>query len=186
MNTQWMQCASGKAFFPLAPKIEDIDLMDIAHHLAMKCRYSGAVKEYFSVAQHSVLVSRHVPPEDALWGLLHDAAEAYLPDVVRPIKDAAYFSVGEDRLMMRFAYVEGDILRCISDKFGMHWHMPATVKKADLEALQTEKRDLLGPSPHEWSSQWDAQPWPEKIVPLDWREAKRLFLDRAAELGLVV
>jgi hypothetical protein len=65
---------------------EDIDILDIAHSLSLQCRYNGACKFFYSVAQHSEFVSRHVPPEDALAALLHDAEEAYTSDMTTPLK----------------------------------------------------------------------------------------------------
>src|SRR6266516_3714044 len=78
--------ASGKWFNVFDPKPEDIDLKDIAHALANQCRFTGHVREFYSVAQHSVLVSQFCDASDAQWGLLHDASEAYLSDIARPIK----------------------------------------------------------------------------------------------------
>ncbi|MFN9113590.1 MAG: phosphohydrolase, partial [Bacteroidota bacterium] len=72
--TQWIQTFSGIAFWPLDPKPEHVRIADIAHALSMKCRYNGHTRKFYSVAEHSVLVSRHVPEEDALWALLHDAS----------------------------------------------------------------------------------------------------------------
>ncbi len=81
-----MQTFSRTMFYPLDPHPEDVHIVDIAHALANICRFGGHAKRFYSVAQHSVLVSRIVEPEDALHGLMHDAAEAYVGDVVRPIK----------------------------------------------------------------------------------------------------
>lgn len=78
--------ASGGRWYPLDPRPEDFSIEDIAHHLAMICRYGGAPRHYYSVGEHSVLVSRHVPAELALFGLLHDAAEAVVGDTIKPIK----------------------------------------------------------------------------------------------------
>jgi hypothetical protein len=81
-----MQLLSGKAFYVTDPKPEDIDILDIAHSLSMQCRYNGHTKGFYSVAEHSVLVANLVPPRLRLQALLHDASEAYVGDVIRPIK----------------------------------------------------------------------------------------------------
>ncbi|MDO4254358.1 MAG: hypothetical protein Q4C81_04310 [Kocuria sp.] len=82
----WMQTYTGRRFYPLDSRPEDVDVVDVAHALSMQCRYNGHVRLFMSVAEHCVLVSRLVPSEHALWGLLHDATEAYVGDMVRPLK----------------------------------------------------------------------------------------------------
>src|SRR5690349_19702773 len=105
----WMQTFTGRRFYPLDPKVEDIDPTDIAHALSLICRYGGHVTRFYSVAEHCVLLSHAVSPENALWALLHDATEAYVGDMVRPLKQhmPAYRDV-EDRLML-----------VIADRFGL-------------------------------------------------------------------
>ena len=77
----WMQTYTGERFWPLDPRIEDIHIRDISMALGKLCRYGGHTIFFYSVAEHSVLVSEYVPEEYALWGLLHDASEAYLSDI---------------------------------------------------------------------------------------------------------
>ena len=77
---------SGLRFWPLDPNPEKILIADIAHALAHQCRFGGHASKFYSVAEHSVHVSQLCLPEDALWGLLHDASEAYLVDLPRPLK----------------------------------------------------------------------------------------------------
>lgn len=89
----WLQTHTGVHFYPLDPRPEEIDITDIAHSLALQCRWAGHVKQHYSVAEHCVRVSRIVPKEDALWALLHDAAEAYLIDLPRPLKNLPEFSI---------------------------------------------------------------------------------------------
>lgn len=81
-----MQTRSGRRFWPLDPRPEEIHIVDIAAGLSMHCRYSGQCSQFYSVAEHAVLVSRHVAPEFAREALLHDSAEAYIGDMIRPLK----------------------------------------------------------------------------------------------------
>lgn len=82
----WIQTYTGRRFFPLEPNPADVDIRDIAHALALETRFGGHSRVFYSVAEHCVRVSHEVEPPHALWGLLHDAAEAYLADVPRPVK----------------------------------------------------------------------------------------------------
>lgn len=82
----WMQTYTGRKFWPLNPRAEEVYIEDIAHSLALSCRFNGHCKVFYSIAQHSVLVSQIVKPTQQLIALLHDSAEAYLGDIIRPIK----------------------------------------------------------------------------------------------------
>lgn len=82
----WMQTFTGRQFWPMDPRPEDIFIEDIAHALSMQCRYAGHCIRFYSVAEHSVHVARAVSPENRLWALLHDASEAYLLHIPRPVK----------------------------------------------------------------------------------------------------
>src|SRR5579862_5085028 len=91
-DDSWIQTYTGRKFWPLDPRSWDVCLEDVAHALAVKCRYGGHCRGFYSVAQHSVLVSQLLAEWKAdiwtvRWGLLHDANEAYSADVVRPIKN---------------------------------------------------------------------------------------------------
>ena len=94
--------ASGKPFWVADPRPQDIRIQDIAAHLSRLCRFGGALRDdidHYSVAQHCVLVSWHVPTGFELEGLLHDAAEAYVGDLIKPVKmQVAGFEAVEDRV----------------------------------------------------------------------------------------
>ena len=115
---------SGKHVHTLSPAPSEIDINDIARALSHICRFLGHTEVFYCVAQHSVLVSQLVPRADALWGLLHDAAEAYLCDLPRPVK--------REPRMEIYRVAEDSLLACIALKFGMAPEMPETVKLADL------------------------------------------------------
>lgn len=84
----WILTYTGRQFWPLSPKVEDVNIVDIAHSLSMKCRYGGFPKHFYSVAEHCVHVSFLLRPELQFQGLMHDAGEAYSPfgDIPRPVK----------------------------------------------------------------------------------------------------
>jgi hypothetical protein len=167
----------GREFRPLNPRVEDVDIRDIAHALSNMCRFNGHVREFYSVAQHSVLVSNLLDdePEYALWGLLHDATEAYLPDVTRPIKSH----------IEGFCDIEDRLMAVIAEAFNLFpaWPMPKEVKLADNRLLVTEQRDLcLGYTP----SLEDVEPLPEVIEPLEPIVARIRFLQRFNYLRSII
>lgn len=133
----WLQCYSGAAFYPLDPKPEDIHILDIGHALSLICRFGGHVKRFYSVAEHSVLVSKMVPDQWRLRALLHDAAEAYIGDMIRPLKrDMPEYQEAEDRIWeaicQRFGL--GDPIYPEADKI---------IKHADNCALRMEAEALM-------------------------------------------
>lgn len=166
----WIQTYTGRQFWPLQPQVEHVDIHDIAHSLALQCRFNGHCRGFYSVAQHSVLVSQVVPPQDALWGLLHDAAEAYISDLPRPLKRTApEFRAAEERL-----------LAVIMAAFGLPAAMPAAVAWADDALLATEMRDLMRPPPASWGLA--AEPLALVVEPVAPDLAEALFLARFAQL----
>ncbi|MBF0627783.1 MAG: phosphohydrolase [Magnetococcales bacterium] len=168
----WIQTYSGIQFWPMDARPEEIVIEDIAHALSMLCRFNGHCRQFYSVAEHSVLVSGVVPPEQARWGLLHDAAEAYLSDIPKPVKrELPAFHPWEDRL-----------LAVIATRFGLDPdHPPEAVKQADMALLATEKSVLMGPEPAPWRDLPAPVPGLE-ILALSPREAKAFFLARFAAL----
>jgi hypothetical protein len=168
----WMQTATGKQFWPLDPRAEEIDIEDIAHALGNLCRYGGHSRTFYSVAEHCVLMSRAVAPENAAWALLHDASEAYLVDVPRPIKPAlAGYREAEERLM-----------RAVCSRFGLPPAVPDEVKVADHQILTDERWQAMAPPPVPWSTAGT----PLGVVLEFWSPARARveFHCRALELGL--
>ena len=138
-KTPSIQTYLGEEFYPLDPKPENIHVVDIAHAMSMKCRSTGHSRFFYSVAQHSVLLTRYIryelengaigewvdpdsDDEEALgvigklvkspmqrWALMHDASEAYLPDVAGPIKAH----------IVGFVEIENRLLSVIADRFGL-------------------------------------------------------------------
>jgi len=161
----WIQTFSGRKFHSLDPRPDDIFTEDIAHSLANLCRFNGHCLKYYSVAEHSVRVSRMLPDEFKLWGLLHDASEAYLTDLPRPVK----------RRLAEFNEIEERLQAAIAVRFELPWPMPDQVKHADNVLLATEARDLMAAPPEPWNLGVD--PLPETIVPMLPGDACRAFLD---------
>ena len=178
----WIQTYTGRKFWPLFPHESDVCIEDIAHALAMKCRYNGHCLRFLSIAQHSVMVSAMVPASDALWGLLHDAAEAYLPGVMRPIKGAICVAYGHDQTIRSFNVIEHAILTAVAHHFGLG-RMPPTITPADLCCLERERRQFMVNPPEESSTAkfWDGDTTPiESWTP---ERAEREFLARFASLA---
>lgn len=169
---EWIQTYTGRAFYPLDPHPEDVDIEDIAHALANLCRFGGHCRQFYSVAEHSISVSLIVPPEYALCGLLHDAAEAFCADVPRPIKR-----------MLGPAYknIEIAIWTAIAARFGISPEVPKCIHDADNSCLFAEKAVLLGPEPHPWGG--ECSPAPILIAGFSPAKAKELFLSRFVALG---
>jgi hypothetical protein len=170
-----VQTFTGRQFCPLDPRAKDVCLEDIAHHLALVCRFGGAVREPYSVAEHSVRVSYVAAAAGyALAGLLHDASEAYLVDVPRPVKRAP--------AMHAYREAEHAVQSTINRRFGLPplADRLSEVMDADEILLATEARDLMAQPPMPWNLR--APPLPDVIVPWTWREAEARFLARFAEL----
>lgn len=167
MKGPYILTASGGRFYFLAPGLSDIKIEDIAHALSNICRFGGHVRQFYSVAQHSVFVSNIVAPKHALAGLLHDAAEAYIVDVSSPLKS----------LLRDYKRIERHIERAVRAHFGIPLVMHKEVKHADRVALATERRDLMP---------YDSQPWPclrgvaawdgSSLIPLAPSAARNQFL----------
>lgn len=140
---------TGRMVDPFNMRAKDIDIVDIAHALGMTCRYGGHVSRFYSVAEHSCLVSFALPRELALWGLLHDAGEAYLGDIPTPIKT----DIHRER--------EDAIMRAVIERFDLDpVAMPDEVHSIDGRILADEMLDMMDYDPkriplgvkiHNWS-----------------------------------
>lgn len=172
ITTDYVSTFSGNRFYPLRPHIDQVAIEDIAHGLAYQCRFNGQTKTFYSIAQHSLIVASLVPPPLRLAALLHDAAEAYLGDMVKPLKV----------LLPEFAALEDKVTAIIATTYGIDFSDYAPIKRADLVALATEKRDLMPHSAERWAYLDGIAPLPGIIVAMDPGEAKQCFLQRFHEL----
>lgn len=155
---------TGRWFDVLNPDPEQVCIEDIAHSLACTNRYGGHIAVPYSVAQHSVMCAYVAPPEWKLECLLHDAAEAYLGDMPKPIK----------RKMPDYRRLEAKVEQAIRARFGLPGAAhPQAVGDIDLRMLVTEARHFGMP----WWSWHDAEPYYELVIrPTDWATAKLRFL----------
>lgn len=158
----WIQTYSGRQFHPLDPSADEIDIVDIAHALSNVCRFNGHCARHYSVAEHSIHVALHVAWDDepterttVLAALLHDASEAYLCDIPKPLKTT--------QAMAPYRAMESKVEFIIAAKFGLPDPMPDIIKRHDLRALATEYRDLVPNKIHDWhlpEPAWlDMPPW---------------------------
>lgn len=168
---EWIQTFTGRAYFPLAPRVQDVVIEDIAHALAYQCRFTGHTRGFYSVAQHSVLIALVLPKELALEGLFHDASEAYLLDLARPIK---YHPA-----LAQYRTLEERNMQVIRHAFALRGSEPDEVKAADKRMLPTERRDLMRPCPagHKW--QPTPEPYDLPITPWAPDRAEQMFLAMA-------
>jgi hypothetical protein len=168
-----MQTHTGIAFWPLDPESSEIDPRDIAHALSMLCRFGGHVKRFYSVAEHCVLMSRAVAPEHALWALLHDATEAYLVDLPRPVK----------RMLPQYSRAESNLMDFICSRFGLDPAEPAEVKDADNRILITERDALMAATPPlPWVGLEELEPLPVQIGAWMPSVAEYRYRERLSEL----
>ncbi len=170
----WMTLVSGKPFWPFDPRWEDVRIADIAHSLSMQCRFGGHLPNFYSVAEHSVLLSQRVSPENRLWALLHDAPETYVQDTIRPIKRA--FPLLRD--------MEHNVMGAVARKFGLLGEMPQEVKDADDELLREECLWFYG---LEVYKTWSIYREGTRVSATQFhchtpQDAKQLFLNRFIEL----
>ena len=174
-DQSWIQTVSGVKFWPLNPRSHEIMTFDIAHSLSTKVRYTGHVREFYSVAQHVYEMWLHachnkLSPVERKWMLLHDATEAYLPDVARPVKP----------YLWGFKRFERRIERAVAARYNLPLPVPPIVKEYDLRILATERRDLFT-RPAEWRASKHCNPFSNTIIPQPWWEA-RSSLQRALAL----
>jgi len=208
----WMATFSGKPFTPMHPDPGSIDLPSIAHALSNICRFGGHCKRFYSVAQHSVLVKRQAAHllEEAQRddqsiverlvdlgnimraALLHDAAEAYIGDVIQPIKP--YVAVRSDTLRGDFGMLEACVLCAVHSALCVAWPVAdrhaEIIHEADLILCATEGQQLMGgiygdrecPA---WDITKVVEPDPDLVIePVGPEAAEQMFLEEAWKLGV--
>lgn len=168
-----IQSVSGRCVSLTNPDLNTYCVEDIAHALAHVCRFAGHTKKFYSVAQHSVLVSLYEPNKMPMEKLFHDSSEAYLGDVSTPLKN----------MLPEYRAIEKSMMDAIADWLLLPrgFHKFEAVKEADHYLLMAEKRDLMEPSC------FDLQLWDigaiyanrhNLIIPWSPKEAKDRFIER--------
>ena len=174
----WIETYKGNDFDYENIETNHVDIEDIAHSLSMNCRFNGHCDRFYSVAEHSIYVSELVKPEWAMAALLHDATEAYMPDVNKPLK--MFWSLGfdikafEDRIMNHiYSHLEIDHNEEIHKE----------IKRYDLAILREEKNALF-----QRRNLWrfpDGTPYVDTVIrALSAGEAEADFLERYYHLML--
>ena len=174
----YLQTVSGKFFNPFEPDPEQLDIGDITRALANVCRFGGHCRSFYSVAQHSVIVSELVEQrggdvEDVFAALMHDASEAYLGDMPHPIKHRSALGAA-------FKEAEAQLEQVIAERFRIKPGV-AEIKRLDRALLATERRALSGENWH-WPELDGVEPLDLELVAWPPDEAARRFAARFAEL----
>tara|TARA_Y100000296_G_scaffold80472_1_gene106049 strand:- start:298 stop:885 length:588 start_codon:yes stop_codon:yes gene_type:complete len=159
---------TGRRFYFLDPKPDMVCIEDIAQALSNTCRFTGHVREFYSVAEHSVRVAQQVPAKFVVPALLHDAAEAYLVDLPRPLKQFVHVFVGDS--LVPYNVLESATLHVIAQAFDFTWKEHAEVKEADNRMLASEYRALM---------HWD----PEEDLPMGIRDCGEPYADVQSALS---
>lgn len=163
---------SGKVVRVFNPDPGTLDIDDIAHGLSNLPMYGGQTIEFYSVAQHCVLVSAHCKPAAALTGLLHHAVSTYLPQVSLYARHIDYV----------FPWSEAPriVNRAIQEKFGVDFPWPKSVNKTNKMVSATEARDLFHEVPASWREplRSGCSVLPRMIEPWTPGRAARLFMLR--------
>ncbi len=192
----FMQTYTGRCPEPFDLKSKDVDMADISHSLALKCRFGGHCKDFYSVAEHcvrvSLLLQRQYPHDAkmAMLGLLHDASETYLPDAIAPIKRHFKVWLEHENQDVKFKTMEQRIMIAILRALNLRdWCIDLehdrkeakAIKHADFVLLATEARDLMSKPDRPWMEL--PAPEPVRLRPWSWKHARSAFLSRYFDLS---
>lgn len=169
-NKIFIQTFTGKSFDVMNPSSDDICIEDIAHALSNTARFGGHLNEFFSVAQHCLIVEEQCKDEEKLWGLLHDSSEAYLSDVVTPLKKSEIFK--------GYKIVEKQLEKVIFEKFGLYGDIPKSVDIIDKSSFYIEIANFYSHWPKDKLDQLPSYP----VKAMTSAEAEVAFLKRFYEL----
>lgn len=198
-----IQTYTGKKFWPFNPDPADICIEDIAHALSLKCRFGGHSKFHYSVAYHSLLASEMAEKtidimnlsfegllplssrSTSICALLHDAAEAYMPDFAAPVKDLFRHITNSKKEPYRsIAKLEGILDRTIYEALGLPFPSGpdlAIVKSIDLRMLATERHQVMRPG-FDWEGLIGVKPYQIQIIDRQPEVMEKWFLDKFFQL----
>lgn len=173
----FIETYTGRSFHPLEPDVEKLSVIDIAHALANQCRYSGHVAWFYSTAQHCVLLAQYVLDNggsalEAMQILMHDAAEAYLVDIPRPVK----------QFMPEYRKWDHAINVSIREWLGWSgFPIPTYQDDIDSRVIVDERHVLMSKSPNDWGHRMA----PIGVPIIQWSQeyAERMFLIMFARLS---
>lgn len=168
---------TGEDYFPFTPRAEELSIRNIARSLAMQPRYNGMMTRFYSVAEHSVLMSHQVDPAFAVEALLHDAIEHVIGDLLNPIKQKCFDYLALER-------ANDKVMR---ERFGLPANMTDEVMDADRRIFATEVQQVLSDGAREQVLRHSRKlptPYPIRIKGWRWQRAEREFLRRCKELGV--
>src|SRR5208337_610348 len=158
---------SGAWFDFCAPSSSDFTIEDIAHGLANLCSYAGQCRHFYSVAEHSILVSETAVGYE-FEALLHDAAEAFVGDITRPLK----------QMLPDYRKIENNVQQAIFDRFSLPSILNPCIKQADLRVLAAEQRQIMPEGTDAWAREGNVEPAPVVVLYLSPADAKKAFLER--------
>ena len=159
----WMTTFTGHRFYLTDPHADEIFIEDIAHALSQICRFTGHTSAFYSVAQHSVLVSQRC--KEPLQGLLHDAAETYIGDMARPLK----------QLLPQYKAIERLVEAAVAERFHLPDQLCPSVKEADTMVCFHEFRTFMDVAVLSADHHWLGLEF-EEITPMTPIEARDAFL----------
>jgi len=177
MSDPWIQSRDGRVIDLIAPDLTELTIDEVAHSLARINRFTGHTRGPvpYNVAQHSCIVAKNLPQELQLAGLMHDAHESALGDISSPVKWALE-RWGGGRALKKLD-------DCLVAAFAARWNFTTghpEVREADLRALITERRDVLGDvEAKPWGIMWEGKevlPYVDEIIPWSVEESEYQFL----------
>lgn len=173
--TAWIQLANGERYNFLTPTDKALTLQVVAHALGNICRFTGHCSKFYSVAEHSVHVSRIVPKQHALAGLVHDAQECIVGDCNRPLKNE----------LPGYKAIEDANWKVFARFFGVAYELPKEVKLADNQMLLAEYQQIMVRNPkNPWNATWldGVYAAPVKVQCWSPTRARREFIKRFHEI----